>query len=186
MEAVFLDRDGVINENRPDHVKSWAELELLPGAVEAIARLAQAGVPVFVITNQAIVNRGLVSREIVEEIQVPLSEPITAGHIDEARERVIRARATHLDSLLARLEEDRVRRVLEPLLAGEIRSAFAMTEPRSEVGWARRSFRRSPCTASQSAPKPNALTACLGQFDGQQFQFGNVCPFFCLRGAQGQ
>jgi hypothetical protein len=60
------------------------------------------------------------AREAVEKIRVPLSEPITRAHIDTARERLILARATHLDSLLARLEEERVRRVLEPLLAGEL------------------------------------------------------------------
>lgn len=60
------------------------------------------------------------AREVVEKLQVPLSEPITRAHIDAARERLILSRATHLDSLLARLEEERVRRVLEPLLAGEL------------------------------------------------------------------
>ncbi len=60
------------------------------------------------------------AREIVEEMKVPPAEAITAAHVDEAKERLIRARATHLDSLLARLQEDRVRRVLEPVLAGEI------------------------------------------------------------------
>ena len=60
------------------------------------------------------------AREIVSEMKVPLVEAILAAHVDEARERLIRARATHLDSLLARLQEDRVRRVLEPVLAGEI------------------------------------------------------------------
>ncbi|HYW87487.1 MAG TPA: histidinol phosphate phosphatase, partial [Chloroflexota bacterium] len=35
MSAVFLDRDGVINENRDDHVKSWREFRFLPGAPEA-------------------------------------------------------------------------------------------------------------------------------------------------------
>jgi hypothetical protein len=44
--------------------------------------------------------------------------PITAGHMDEAKERLILARATHLDSLAARLAEPRVRRIMEPLLAG--------------------------------------------------------------------
>ena len=58
--------------------------------------------------------------EVVEKLGVPLTAPITAEHIDEAKQRVIHARATHLDSLLARLQEDRVRRVLEPLLAGEL------------------------------------------------------------------
>jgi D-glycero-D-manno-heptose 1,7-bisphosphate phosphatase len=68
MQAVFLDRDGVINENRADHVKSWSEFRFLPGAPGAIARLSQAGVKVFVVTNQAIVNRGLVSRATVDDI----------------------------------------------------------------------------------------------------------------------
>ena len=62
LSAVFLDRDGVINENRDDHVKSWREFHFLPGAPQAVARLTRAGVRVFVVTNQAVVNRGLVSR----------------------------------------------------------------------------------------------------------------------------
>ena len=66
--AVFLDRDGVINENRDDHVKSWREFRFLPGAPEALARLASAGVRVFVVTNQAIINRGVLSRAAVEEL----------------------------------------------------------------------------------------------------------------------
>ena len=60
------------------------------------------------------------AREVVEKLQVPASEPITVEHVDTAKERLILARATHLDSLLARLQEDRVRRILEPLLAGEL------------------------------------------------------------------
>ena len=49
--AIFLDRDGVINENRADHVKSIREYHVLPGALDAIVRLSQA-YPVIVITNQ--------------------------------------------------------------------------------------------------------------------------------------
>lgn len=60
------------------------------------------------------------AREIVEKQRLPLAEAITVAHFDEAKERLILARATHLDSLLARLREDRVRRVLEPILAGEM------------------------------------------------------------------
>jgi hypothetical protein len=60
------------------------------------------------------------AREVVEEMGIPASEPITAAHIEQARERIILARATHLDSLLARLEEERVRRIIEPVLAGEL------------------------------------------------------------------
>ncbi|MFM9607714.1 ATP-binding protein [Streptomyces niveiscabiei] len=58
--------------------------------------------------------------EIIRWMEVPPSEPITAEHVDEAKERLILARATHLDSLVAKLGEDRVRRVIEPLIAGEL------------------------------------------------------------------
>lgn len=57
--------------------------------------------------------------EIVDQIRVEPPDPITADHVDEAKERLILARATHLDSLVARLGETRVRRVVEPLIAGD-------------------------------------------------------------------
>jgi len=76
MDAVFLDRDGVINENRTDHVKAWEEFRFLPNALEAIARLSRAGIKVFVITNQAVVNRGLVPRETVDAINQRMIEEV--------------------------------------------------------------------------------------------------------------
>jgi D-glycero-D-manno-heptose 1,7-bisphosphate phosphatase len=66
--TVFIDRDGVINENRSDHVKCWSEFRFLPGAAEAIARLTEAGMRVFVVSNQAIVNRGMVSSATIDEV----------------------------------------------------------------------------------------------------------------------
>ncbi|HSO00638.1 MAG TPA: hypothetical protein VLS89_20240, partial [Candidatus Nanopelagicales bacterium] len=69
--------------------------------------------------GQPWLTNALASR-ILEKIRVPLLEPITPAHFDQAREQLILARETHLDSLLARLAEDRVRRVLEPVLAGEL------------------------------------------------------------------
>jgi AAA domain len=60
------------------------------------------------------------AREVIEELAVPASEAITETHILAAKERLVLSRATHLDSLLARLREDAVRRVLEPVLAGEL------------------------------------------------------------------
>ena len=74
--AIFIDRDGVINENRADHVKSWSEFRFLPGAVEAIARLTRAGMRVFVVTNQAIVNRGMVSRSTIDEVNAAMVDEI--------------------------------------------------------------------------------------------------------------
>ena len=58
------------------------------------------------------------AREVTEELGVEPPEPITAEHVDEAKERLVLVRATHLDSLVARLVEPRVRRIVEPVLAG--------------------------------------------------------------------
>ena len=68
MKTVFIDRDGVINQNRTDHVKNWAEFEFIPTAIQALVSLSQHGFQILVVTNQAVINRGLVRREIVEEI----------------------------------------------------------------------------------------------------------------------
>ena len=79
-------------------------------APEAMARISEltGGQPWLV---------NALAREIVEPMAV--TSTITPEHVDLAKERLIEARATHLDSLLARLAEPRVRRVLEPVLSGE-------------------------------------------------------------------
>jgi D-glycero-D-manno-heptose 1,7-bisphosphate phosphatase len=58
-KLVVLDRDGVINEDSPEYVKSVAEWRPIPGSLEAIAALSTAGFRVVVVTNQAGVARGL-------------------------------------------------------------------------------------------------------------------------------
>ena len=68
MSTIFLDRDGVINENQADYVKSWSEFRFLPGSLEAIAKLTQAGHRIVVCTNQAGIARGSLTIEAVEEI----------------------------------------------------------------------------------------------------------------------
>jgi hypothetical protein len=60
------------------------------------------------------------AREVVEKMGVAPPTVISGEHLDEAKERLILARATHLDSLAARLGEPRVRRVVSPLLTGEL------------------------------------------------------------------
>jgi D-glycero-D-manno-heptose 1,7-bisphosphate phosphatase len=74
--AVFLDRDGVINENRADHVRSWDEFHFIPGAPQAIAQLCQAGIRVFVITNQAIVNRGMISHTALQALHKRMTDAL--------------------------------------------------------------------------------------------------------------
>lgn len=58
MKLVILDRDGVINEDSDAYVKSVDEWEPIPGSLEAIARLNQAGYRVVVATNQSGIARG--------------------------------------------------------------------------------------------------------------------------------
>ena len=74
MKAVFLDRDGVINRNRKDYVKSREEFVLIPGAVEAIRRLNDAGIPVVVVTNQSCVGRGIITLEQLNDIHDYMKE----------------------------------------------------------------------------------------------------------------
>lgn len=59
MKLVILDRDGTINHEREDYIKSPDEWLPLPGALEAIARLNHAGWHAVVATNQSGIGRGL-------------------------------------------------------------------------------------------------------------------------------
>jgi D-glycero-D-manno-heptose 1,7-bisphosphate phosphatase len=59
MKLVILDRDGVINFGSPQFIKSPEEWKPIPGSLEAIARLNQAGWRVVVATNQSGIGRGL-------------------------------------------------------------------------------------------------------------------------------
>ena len=53
MDAVILDRDGVINHDSPDYIKSPEEWHAINGSLEAIARLTKAGIKVFIASNQS-------------------------------------------------------------------------------------------------------------------------------------
>lgn len=58
MKLIILDRDGVINKDSDDYIKNVDEFIPLPGSLEAIARLNQAGYRVAVATNQSGIARG--------------------------------------------------------------------------------------------------------------------------------
>lgn len=79
--AVFLDRDGVLNRKAPegDYVKSPKELDLLPGAAEAVARLNRSGLPVVVVTNQRGVARGLMSAEDLTAVHSTLERRLVSA-----------------------------------------------------------------------------------------------------------
>ena len=59
MKFVILDRDGTINHDSDQYIKSPAEWKPIKGSMEAIARLTQAGYRIVVATNQSGIARGL-------------------------------------------------------------------------------------------------------------------------------
>lgn len=84
MKIVILDRDGVINEDSPDYIKSVAEWIPIAGSIEAIARLCHAGYRVFIATNQSGIGRGLFDYDALFGIQDKLQRAVQelGGRID--------------------------------------------------------------------------------------------------------
>jgi D-glycero-D-manno-heptose 1,7-bisphosphate phosphatase len=68
--AVFLDRDGTVNVKAPEgeYVAGPGQLVLLPGAGRAVRRLGDAGIPVFIVTNQRGVARGVLTAQTLDAV----------------------------------------------------------------------------------------------------------------------
>ena len=84
MKTVFLDRDGVINRNLDNgYVKSWSEFEFLPNSLGAIRLLANAGYQIIVVTNQACINKGILSPRTLDVIHQKMISDVerTGGRI---------------------------------------------------------------------------------------------------------
>jgi D-glycero-D-manno-heptose 1,7-bisphosphate phosphatase len=75
--AVFLDRDGTIIHDA-EYVRDPRDVELLPGAARAIARLNAQGLPAIVVTNQSGIARGLLTRDDYDAVQGRLAELLAA------------------------------------------------------------------------------------------------------------
>ena len=84
IKLVVLDRDGTINEDRDDYVKSADEWVPIPGALEAVARLHQAGWHVVVATNQSGLGRGLFDMYMLNEMHAKMNALLAplGGRID--------------------------------------------------------------------------------------------------------
>ena len=82
--AIFLDRDGVIIENRSDYVRAWEDVVFLPGVLDALAALSHDPRAVVVVTNQSAVGRGLITRPMADDINARLVAAIRAagGRVD--------------------------------------------------------------------------------------------------------
>jgi D-glycero-D-manno-heptose 1,7-bisphosphate phosphatase len=84
VSAIFLDRDGVVIENREDYVRSWDDVVIYSQAVEALARIARQPYKVVLVTNQSAVGRGIISLATAEAINERLVAEIRrcGGRID--------------------------------------------------------------------------------------------------------
>jgi D-glycero-D-manno-heptose 1,7-bisphosphate phosphatase len=71
---VLLDRDGVLNVDRSDYVKTPDELVLIEGSAAAVAKLNAAGILVALCTNQSAVGRGIIPAVMLERIHESLRE----------------------------------------------------------------------------------------------------------------
>jgi D-glycero-D-manno-heptose 1,7-bisphosphate phosphatase len=81
---IILDRDGVINYESADYIKTPNEWLPIPGSLEAIALLSQAGYTIVVATNQSGLGRGYYTEEGLAEIHQKMQESVKAlgGQID--------------------------------------------------------------------------------------------------------
>lgn len=79
MKLIILDRDGVINEDSDDYIKSPEEWLPIPGSLEAIARLTKAGYRIAVATNQSGVARGLFDGDTLQRIHDKMRGAVAAA-----------------------------------------------------------------------------------------------------------
>jgi D-glycero-D-manno-heptose 1,7-bisphosphate phosphatase len=83
MNLIILDRDGVINYDSEQFIKSPDEWRPIPGSLEAIARLTQSGYRIVIATNQSGLGRALFDMGDLNAIHEKMLKAITAvgGHI---------------------------------------------------------------------------------------------------------
>ena len=84
MKLVILDRDGTINQDSDQYIKSPAEWKPIPGSLEAIARLTQSGWRIVVATNQSGIARGLFDMATLNAIHAEMHRVViqAGGRID--------------------------------------------------------------------------------------------------------
>ncbi|MEO8145043.1 MAG: D-glycero-beta-D-manno-heptose 1,7-bisphosphate 7-phosphatase [Betaproteobacteria bacterium] len=84
MKLVILDRDGTINQDSDQYIKSPLEWKPIPGSLEAIARLTQGGWRIVVATNQSGIARGLFDMSTLNAIHAEMHRAVgqAGGRID--------------------------------------------------------------------------------------------------------
>ena len=77
--VVYLDRDGTINHDSPDYIKSRSEFKFIPGSIEAIRLLTLSGFTSIVITNQSALARKFISPGELDLIHSMMKDAILSG-----------------------------------------------------------------------------------------------------------
>lgn len=82
--GIFLDRDGVIIENRPNYVRTWSEVVFIPRALIALSKLSNFPYKLVLVTNQSVVGRGFITLDDAEKINQMIYNTIlhSGGRID--------------------------------------------------------------------------------------------------------
>lgn len=82
--AIFLDRDGVLIENRSDYVRDWSQVKIIPEAIRALSLTQARNYKIVIVTNQSAIGRGLVHPEKAHEINRQLVNLIqhNGGQVD--------------------------------------------------------------------------------------------------------
>jgi D-glycero-D-manno-heptose 1,7-bisphosphate phosphatase len=82
--ALFLDRDGVIIENRSNYIRSWSDVSIYPQALNALCRIRLSTYKIIMITNQSAVGRGIISLQTAQAINSRLVKEIESagGRVD--------------------------------------------------------------------------------------------------------
>jgi len=84
-QLIILDRDGVINFDSDDYIKSVSEWQAIPGSLEAIAKINQHHIPVVVCTNQSGIARKLFTIEELHRMHEKMQRELQTmqGHVDK-------------------------------------------------------------------------------------------------------
>jgi len=69
-KVIFIDRDGVINKDLWRYVEHWEEFEFLPGVLDSMRALTEAGYTIIIISNQAGIGDGKYTKEALDDINV--------------------------------------------------------------------------------------------------------------------
>lgn len=82
--SIFLDRDGVLIENRSDYVRDWSQVKIIPEAIRALSLAPIKKYKVVIVTNQSVVGRGLILLKTAQKINQRLINFIRdqGGQID--------------------------------------------------------------------------------------------------------